>query len=67
MNNKDRLLNLSRVSEILGYHRSTIYRKIEAGQLQAVRLGEREGLRVRESELQRYIAVGEMRETREGL
>jgi excisionase family DNA binding protein len=47
------LLSLKEVGERTALSRSTIYREIESGRLQAVKIGK--SVRVMDSELRRYI------------
>ncbi len=51
-----RLLTLAEAAEVLRVSAKTVRRRIEGGDLPAVRLGPRT-LRVREDDLQRYIAT----------
>ena len=56
---EDRCLRVSIVKDRLGCSTSNVYKLIEAGQLQAVSVGAKKGLRVRESELARFLKVRE--------
>jgi excisionase family DNA binding protein len=51
-----KLLTVAQVAERIGQSRFSVYRKIEAGTIPAIRLGDgNAALRVRESELERWL------------
>ena len=56
MSNKDQFWNIDQVRVRLPLARSTIYQMIQEGKLKGVRFGEKRGLFVRESEVNRYIS-----------
>ena len=56
---RDKLLPVSTVAQILTLSTQTIYNLIVAGQISAVRIGPRAGIRIKESELQRFLKVRE--------
>jgi excisionase family DNA binding protein len=45
------------VAEVLGLHRGSIYRKIQSGELPAIRLGEDGPLRIRSDQLDEWLAA----------
>jgi excisionase family DNA binding protein len=47
------LLSPAEVAELLGVHRASVYRRIQAGELPAIRLGSDGPLRVRSDALER--------------
>jgi len=49
-----KLLTVDQVAEILQVSRTTIYRRIKAGELPAVKLGRRQ-VRIRQEDLEAYI------------
>lgn len=51
----DRLLNVMRVKTILACSKSHVYNLIHAGKLDAVKIGGKNGLRVKESSLTRFM------------
>lgn len=55
MENRDRLLNVEQVRERLQCSRKHVYNLINAGELPAIRLGVRKGLRVKLSELEYFL------------
>jgi excisionase family DNA binding protein len=63
-----RLLTIDEVAEQLRQHRATIYRKVSAGNLPAVRLASRGrgALRVPEAELDAWLVGGRLQPTEEG-
>jgi len=67
---KERLLNVNEAAARLHVHKTTIYKLIKAGQLQAVKLslgtGQRVTLRFSENELTRFIERAETAEKEEG-
>jgi excisionase family DNA binding protein len=50
-----RLLTIPEVARLLRVHRDTVYRKIQRGELLAVRLGPTGSLRVDQTELELYL------------
>ena len=52
---RDKLLNVAQVTDILTCSRRHVYNLIAKGALPAFRLGERSGLRVRESEVDKFL------------
>lgn len=50
-------LRVPQVAARLNVHRTTVYRAIESGDLAAVRLGGRKGLRVSEEALAEFVAA----------
>ena len=50
----DRALNYKQVMERLGVSRSTVYALVQAGQLRAYNAAVKKGIRVRESEVERF-------------
>lgn len=66
MKTQTQLLSIPETAQRLGVHRSTVYQLISAGQLQAINLGQgkqRTSIRVRESELERFIQSKELSRT----
>lgn len=57
-----RALNIDQVRERLNCSRSHVYNLIQAGKIDAFRLGSRNGLRVRDSEVRRFVRDQESRE-----
>jgi excisionase family DNA binding protein len=53
---KAKLLSPAEVATVLGVTRTTVYRKIQAGELRAVRLGEDGPLRVDPDELEAWLS-----------
>ena len=53
--NKDRLLNMQQVRSTLQCSRSHAYKLVSQGYLPSIRIGERQGLRVRESVLKKFL------------
>ncbi|MCG8632833.1 MAG: helix-turn-helix domain-containing protein [Desulfobacterales bacterium] len=53
---KDRLLNVEQVKQVLGCCRRHVYNLIERGDLPAVKIGSRQGIRVKESALDKFIS-----------
>jgi excisionase family DNA binding protein len=51
-----RLLTVEEVADYLGQHRVTIYGEIREGRIPAVRIGEGRTIRVREADLEQYLA-----------
>ena len=49
------LLTIPQVARRLGLHRDTVYRKVAAGEIPALRLGENGPLRVPADELERWL------------
>jgi excisionase family DNA binding protein len=60
---QDRALNIDQVRQRLNCSRSHVYNMIQAGKIDAFRLGSRNGLRVKESEVSRFVADQESRES----
>lgn len=60
---QDPALNIDQVRQRLNCSRSHVYNLIQAGQLDAFRIGNRNGMRVRESEVRRFVADQESRES----
>jgi excisionase family DNA binding protein len=57
----DRLLTVRQVAELLQVHPVTVQRWLRAGQLSGIRLpADKLGWRVRRSELDRFLAAGEI-------
>lgn len=54
-NDATELLSPSEVARLLGVHRASVYRYINAGELPAIRLGEDGPLRVRSDVLERWL------------
>lgn len=54
-NNTDRLLNVEQVRSKLACSRSHVYNLIERGELAAVRIGTRQGLRIKQGEISRFL------------
>ena len=52
---KDRLLNVDQVRKILGCSRRHVYSLIEKGALPAFKIGRRQGIRVRESLVKKFL------------
>ncbi len=61
---KDRLLNVEQVRKKLGCCRSHVYNLISMGDLAAFKIGGRNGLRVKESVLDKFLSE---REAAQGL
>ena len=59
MEKHDRFLNINQASLRLTLKPSTVYSMIQEGRIYAVRMGRKTGLRVRESEVERYISERE--------
>jgi excisionase family DNA binding protein len=51
------LLSPTEVAELLGVHRASVYRRINSGELPAIRLGEDGPLRIRSDELEAWLAA----------
>lgn len=51
----DKLLNWQQCCAILGCGKTFFYALIQSGELASVRLGARQGIRVRASDLQKFI------------
>jgi excisionase family DNA binding protein len=51
-----RLLTVEEVADYLGQHRVTVYTEIREGRIPAVRIGEGRTIRVREADLEQYLA-----------
>jgi excisionase family DNA binding protein len=49
------LLSPAEVAQILGLHRASVYRRINSGELPAIRLGEDGPLRVRSDQLEDWL------------
>ena len=56
--NSASLLTIGEVCERLNYSRSSIYRRIQSGELEAVRLGRGAALRVRPDAVERALTPG---------
>jgi excisionase family DNA binding protein len=54
------LLSVGEVAKLLRLHPHSVYRKIHAGELPAVRLGEDGALRIRADKLERWLAAHEV-------
>jgi excisionase family DNA binding protein len=53
---RQRLLTVAEVAHRLGQNKFSVYRKIQAGTIPAIRLGDgRSAIRVRESELEAWL------------
>ena len=63
-NESDELLTVDEVAEYLRLNSATVYRKIESGELDAVRLGKgtRAPMRIRRSVFEQWLAGGESSE-----
>ncbi len=59
---KDRLLNVQQVRSRLECSRSHVYNLINQGEIPAIRIGVRQGIRVRESEVDRFLEAHEVEE-----
>lgn len=55
----DRLLTVMEVADLMRVSNMTVYRLIKAGQLAALRVGK--NYRIRESDVERYLAEREVR------
>jgi excisionase family DNA binding protein len=55
MFNEATLLSPAKVAQLLGLHRASVYRRINTGELPAIRLGEDGPLRVRSDELEAWL------------
>jgi excisionase family DNA binding protein len=51
------LLSPAEVAELLGVHRASVYRRINSGELAAIRLGEDGPLRIRSDQLEEWLAA----------
>lgn len=51
-----RLLTVEEVADYLGQHRVTVYSEIRSGRIPAVRIGEGRTIRIREADLEQYLA-----------
>jgi excisionase family DNA binding protein len=51
------LLSPAEVAELLGVHRASVYRRINSGELPAIRLGEDGPLRIRSDRLEDWLAA----------
>jgi excisionase family DNA binding protein len=49
------VLSPADVADLLGVHRASVYRRIQAGELPAIRLGSEGPLRVRSAELEAWL------------
>ena len=59
---KDRLLNVNQVRERLNCSRSQVYNLINMGELPALKIGGRNGVRVKESKLEAFVDKREKEE-----
>ena len=62
MEKKDRILNVEQVRQQLKCSRTHVYNLINTGVIDAFRIGSRNGLRVKESAVRRFIEEQEARE-----
>jgi len=62
MEQRDRIVNVEQVRDRLKCSRAHVYNLINTGVIDAFRIGSRNGLRVRESVVQRFIKEQEARE-----
>lgn len=60
-NHRDRLLKATQVAQILQCSRRHVYNLMECGELPAMRLGKKCGLRIRESKVMEFIKEREAR------
>lgn len=60
---QDPALNIDQVRQRLNCSRSHVYNLIQAGQIDAFRIGNRNGMRVMESEVRRFVRDQESRES----
>jgi len=56
---KDKLLRVSTVAQRIGVCRQSVYNLIVSESLQAIRIGPRAGIRIYESEIERFLKVRE--------
>lgn len=49
------MLTVKEVAELLKLHRITVYRLIQKGDLGAIRLGKRQGIRIEQAELEKFL------------
>jgi len=66
MKTQTQLLSIPEIADRLSLGRSTVYRLVSSGQLQAINLGEGKQhthIRIRESELERFINSKELSRT----
>jgi len=54
MGEKDKGLNYRQIMELLGISKSTVYSLVQTGQLRAYNAAVKKGIRVRESEVERF-------------
>ena len=52
---RDRLLTVEQVRKMLGCSRRHVYNLIEKGDLPAMKIGSRQGIRVKESKLDKFL------------
>jgi len=52
---RDRLLNVEQVRKLLGCSRRHVYNLIEKGDLPAFKIGSRQGIRVKESQVELFL------------
>ena len=59
MEKRDKLLPVSIVADRLNLSSQSVYNLIVAGQISAVRIGPKAGIRIYESEIERFLKVRE--------